>query len=60
VENVEVIDVLRNLGCDLAQGYAISQPLPADKLAEWLETCTWTTKSTRRTVIKVADRLRAV
>ena len=60
VEDTQVMEVLRGLGCDLAQGYAISRPLPAEKLAEWIETCPWSTKSTRRTVTKVADRLRAV
>ena len=29
VENVEVWNLLRRLGCDLAQGYLISKPLPA-------------------------------
>ncbi len=60
VEDTQVIEVLRKLGCDLAQGYAISRPLPADKLAAWIDTCQWPTKSTRGTVVKVADRLRAV
>jgi diguanylate cyclase (GGDEF)-like protein len=30
VENVEVWNLLRRLGCDLAQGYLISKPLPAE------------------------------
>jgi EAL domain-containing protein (putative c-di-GMP-specific phosphodiesterase class I) len=29
VENVEVWNLLRRLGCDLAQGFLISKPLPA-------------------------------
>jgi EAL domain-containing protein (putative c-di-GMP-specific phosphodiesterase class I) len=28
VENVEAWNLLRRLGCDLAQGYLISKPLP--------------------------------
>jgi diguanylate cyclase (GGDEF)-like protein len=60
VEDIEVLEVLKKLGCDLAQGYAIARPLPAEKLAEWIETCQWTTRSTHRTVTKVTDRLRAV
>jgi diguanylate cyclase (GGDEF)-like protein len=60
VEDQEVMEVLRKLGCDLAQGYAISRPLPAETLATWIATCEWTTKPARASLIKVADRLRAV
>ena len=31
-------DALRDMGCDIAQGYFISRPLPADQLDAWLET----------------------
>jgi len=27
------------MGCDQAQGYLISRPLPAERLARWLENC---------------------
>jgi len=60
VEDQEVMEVLRKLGCDLAQGYAISRPLPVETLATWIATCEWTTKPARASLIKVADRLRAV
>lgn len=36
VETVEQGEVLLGLGCDCAQGYAISRPLPPEKLLEWL------------------------
>jgi diguanylate cyclase (GGDEF)-like protein len=60
VEDAEVLEVLRDLGCDLAQGYAIARALPPEKLAEWVESCEWTTKPARRSIVKAADRLRAV
>ena len=37
VERAETWDRLVRLGCDLAQGYYISRPLPADELEAWLE-----------------------
>ena len=37
VETPEQRARLFELGCDLAQGYLISRPLPADDLAAWLE-----------------------
>jgi EAL domain-containing protein (putative c-di-GMP-specific phosphodiesterase class I)/ActR/RegA family two-component response regulator len=39
-EGVETIDdwqLLREIGCDFAQGYFIGRPLPAERLPEWLD-----------------------
>jgi diguanylate cyclase len=33
IEDVDTLDLLSELGCDLAQGYYISRPMPASKLA---------------------------
>jgi len=33
IEDVETLDLLGDLGCDLAQGYFISRPSPAEKLS---------------------------
>jgi EAL domain-containing protein (putative c-di-GMP-specific phosphodiesterase class I) len=40
VETAEIWDALRSMGCDIAQGYVISRPLPAASLTSWLETVT--------------------
>jgi diguanylate cyclase (GGDEF)-like protein len=36
VETSEIWTELRDLGCDFAQGYLVSRPLPADELTAWL------------------------
>jgi diguanylate cyclase (GGDEF)-like protein len=36
VETAEVLDVLASLDCDVAQGFLLSQPLPAAELDAWL------------------------
>ena len=36
VETESVLDALRLAGCDIAQGYHIARPMPAEKLEEWL------------------------
>ena len=36
VENQEVWDRLSALGCDIAQGYFIAKPMPADDFRKWL------------------------
>jgi diguanylate cyclase (GGDEF)-like protein len=36
VESMPVLEHLRSMGCDEAQGFAISQPLAADELVGWL------------------------
>jgi EAL domain-containing protein (putative c-di-GMP-specific phosphodiesterase class I) len=40
VETMATWAALRDMGCDIAQGYVISRPLPADQLGAWLETMT--------------------
>jgi diguanylate cyclase (GGDEF)-like protein len=37
VEDAQTWDELVRLGCDLAQGYYLSRPVPATELTEWLE-----------------------
>jgi EAL domain-containing protein (putative c-di-GMP-specific phosphodiesterase class I) len=36
VETQEAWQQLEDLGCDVAQGYFLSRPVPADQLEEWL------------------------
>ena len=36
VEDPEVLERLRQLGCDVAQGYLMSRPIPAHELSVWL------------------------
>ncbi len=36
VENQEIFDYLAAIDCDLAQGYLISPPLPAEEFHQWL------------------------
>jgi predicted signal transduction protein with EAL and GGDEF domain len=38
VENRETLLMLSRLGCDLAQGYFISHPIPCDTLVTWMTT----------------------
>jgi len=38
VENQHIMDKLANWGCDLAQGYYIARPMPADELDSWMAT----------------------
>ena len=37
VEDQGLLTRLTELGCDTAQGYHISRPLPAERLERWLE-----------------------
>ncbi|WP_455203752.1 bifunctional diguanylate cyclase/phosphodiesterase [Kaarinaea lacus] len=45
IENQDVWDMLVNLNCDIAQGYFMCKPLPADKLADWLWESRWGLKN---------------
>jgi EAL domain-containing protein (putative c-di-GMP-specific phosphodiesterase class I) len=37
VEQREALDLLKELGCDIAQGYLFSKPVPADELEEFIK-----------------------
>ena len=38
VENKEQVDILKNMGCDMAQGYYYAKPLSRDDFVEYLTT----------------------
>ena len=38
IETEEAWELLRSLGCDVAQGFLIAQPMPADAVADWHHT----------------------
>jgi len=48
VEEEESWEQVRALGCDAAQGYYVSQPLPAPSLDRWLESSAWGQRSATR------------
>jgi len=41
IENGHAEDMLTQLGCDFAQGYHISYPLPAPELERWMKESPW-------------------
>jgi EAL domain-containing protein (putative c-di-GMP-specific phosphodiesterase class I) len=41
IEDSETWEALAALGCDVAQGYFMSRPLPAVALGDWLATSRW-------------------
>jgi len=41
VETQESWGILKRLGCDMAQGYFMSPPLPAAKFEEWFGSSRW-------------------
>ncbi len=48
VESAEAWEFLQELGCDLAQGYYCSRPLPAAELEQWAWTNRWCCMDTNR------------
>lgn len=36
IETAETLEYLRNMGCDLAQGFHVARPMPGDAVLNWL------------------------
>jgi diguanylate cyclase (GGDEF)-like protein/PAS domain S-box-containing protein len=49
VEDEQTLDLLIEYGCDAAQGYFFSRPVPADQLVNWLETSPFGASQVSRT-----------
>jgi EAL domain-containing protein (putative c-di-GMP-specific phosphodiesterase class I) len=47
VEDQETWNLLLGLGCDVAQGFFVSRPLPAFALGDWLQSSRWEPTNTR-------------
>jgi EAL domain-containing protein (putative c-di-GMP-specific phosphodiesterase class I) len=41
VESETVLDLLHDLGCDMAQGYLMGRPMPPQQLRDWLQSSPW-------------------
>lgn len=37
IENVETFNVLKEMGCNIAQGYYLAKPMPQDEFIQWLK-----------------------
>jgi len=57
VENSEALRVLKAMGCDLAQGYHVSKPMPSTDVAPWLAASGRTAQriSNERKVVLMVD-----
>lgn len=49
VEGQEAWEMLRGLGCDYAQGYYMSRPVPAEEVMAWLKSSPWGLKKVGQT-----------
>jgi diguanylate cyclase (GGDEF)-like protein len=54
VEESATYDVLESLGCDLAQGYLISRPLPVSEFRSWIVDSPWSA-ARRPTLVAVNE-----
>ncbi|MGE0200610.1 MAG: putative bifunctional diguanylate cyclase/phosphodiesterase [Candidatus Melainabacteria bacterium] len=41
IEDAATFDELTGLGCDLAQGFYMSKPIPAEEMTAWLKSSAW-------------------
>jgi diguanylate cyclase (GGDEF)-like protein len=55
IENKATWDMLHGMGCDLAQGYYISKPVPADALQKWFTQAPWKVSRTNESILESDD-----
>jgi diguanylate cyclase (GGDEF)-like protein len=60
VESPEAWAFLQELGCDLAQGYYCSRPLPAAELEQWAQTTCWSCIDNHQTTSSASEVLAQV
>ena len=53
VETEAALRQLQAMGCDLAQGYLMSRPLPADELTRWMRESNWVVRRPAATLASV-------
>jgi len=44
VENEEIMDILKTMGCDIAQGYHIAKPMSVDDIILWIKNSQWVSR----------------
>jgi len=54
VEQEAELEFLARLGCDLAQGFLLSRPLPPEELERWLEQSRWAGRAPEAPVLRLA------
>lgn len=56
VEDASTLAYLRDLGCDLVQGYHIAKPLPVGQIPDWLSNNTTPGRTPLHSAAKSASR----
>lgn len=56
VETLEILERLKALGCDFAQGYYLSRPVPAEELTAWLSQSAWEIQPRAQPVLRSTRR----
>jgi diguanylate cyclase (GGDEF)-like protein len=52
VEDEATLEQLRKLGCDGAQGFLLSRPLPADDIPSWVRESAWARPAREKTTLR--------
>lgn len=48
IEDMRTLEALRDMGCDVGQGFFIGKPMPVEELSEWLRRSRWSFQDNSR------------